>query len=93
MSPDQLVQCRLTDGVAQHAGEWSDAGHTGDVDDVPLAGGQVGGGGFGSDYDYLSSTELLVESSSAWVSTGSLPSPRYALRGANIDGKVLMTGN
>ena len=45
VSPDQLVQCRLTDGVAQHAGEWSDAGNTGDVDDVPLAGGQVGAGG------------------------------------------------
>ena len=51
----------------------------------------VSGGYSGS--DNLSSTELLVESSSAWVYTGSLPSPRHALRGANIDNKVLMTGN
>ena len=51
----------------------------------------VSGGYDGS--DYLSSTELLVESSSAWVYSGSLPSPRYGLRGANIDNKVLMTGN
>ena len=43
--------------------------------------------------DYLSSTELLVESASAWVYTGELPSPRRGLRGANIDNKVLMTGN
>ena len=43
--------------------------------------------------DYLSSTELLVETASAWVYTGELPSPRNGLRGANIDNKVLMTGN
>ena len=47
----------------------------------------------GYDGDYLSSTELLVETASAWVLTGELPSPRYALRGANIDNRVLMTGN
>ena len=47
----------------------------------------------GYDGGYLSSTELLVESSSAWVYTGSLPSPRRGLRGANIDNKILMTGN
>ena len=52
----------------------------------------VSGGYDGS--DVLSSTELLVESSSAWVYTlHSLPSPRAGLRGANIDNKVLMTGN
>jgi len=42
--------------------------------------------------DRLSSTELLVETGSAWVYTGGLPSPRSGLRGANIDNKVLMTG-
>ena len=41
----------------------------------------------------LSSTELLEETASAWVFTGELPSPRSSLRGANIDNKVLMTGN
>ena len=51
----------------------------------------VSGGWDGS--DFLSSTELLVESSSAWIYSGSLPSPRSYLRGANIDGKVFMTGN
>ena len=42
---------------------------------------------------YLSSTELLVETSDAWILTGELPTPRYGLRGANIDQRVLMTGN
>ena len=42
---------------------------------------------------YLSSTELLEETAPAWVFTGELPSPRRNLRGANIDNKVLMTGN
>ena len=51
----------------------------------------VSGGNY--DGDYLSSTELLVETASAWVYSGSLPSPRSGLRGANIDNKVLMTGN
>ena len=41
----------------------------------------------------LSSTELLVETASAWVFTGELPSPREGLSGANIDNKILMTGN
>ena len=40
-----------------------------------------------------SSTEKLVETSSAWVLTGELPSPRGGLRGANIDNRVIMTGN
>ena len=40
----------------------------------------------------LSSTELLVETASAWVLTGELPSPRSGLRAANIDNKVLITG-
>ena len=41
----------------------------------------------------LASTELLVGSADAWVFAGDLPSPRNGLRGANIDKKVLMTGN
>jgi len=41
----------------------------------------------------LSSTELLVgHTASAWVNTGELPSPRQALRGANINNRVFMTG-
>jgi len=51
----------------------------------------VTGGQTGS-YDYLSSTELLVGTASAWVNTGELPSPRLGLRGANIDNRVIMTG-
>ena len=50
----------------------------------------VAGGSDGS--NYLSSTELLMESASAWVLTGELPSPRYGLHGANIDNRILMTG-
>ena len=44
-------------------------------------------------HDELSSTELLVETATAWVFSGELPSPRAGLRGANIDGTILMTGN
>ena len=51
----------------------------------------VAGGWTGS--AELSSTELLVGEASAWVLTGELPSPRWGLRGANIDNRVLMTGN
>merc|ERR1712183_638368 len=47
-------------------------------------------GGFYS--SYLSSTELLVGTASAWVYTGELPSPRWGPRGANIDNRVIMTG-
>ena len=42
--------------------------------------------------EYLSSTELMVGTASAWVLTGELPSPLYGLRGANIENKILMTG-
>ena len=48
-------------------------------------------GGYIGSYS-LSSTELLMESASAWVLTGELPSPRSGLRGANIDNRILMTG-
>ena len=41
----------------------------------------------------LSSTEVLLETGSAWTLTGDLPSPRAGLRGANIKNMVLMTGN
>ena len=41
----------------------------------------------------LSTTELLVETSSTWTFSGELPTPRRGLCGANIDGRILMTGN
>ena len=50
-------------------------------------------GGDTDSFDYLSSTELLVGEASAWVLTGELPSPRDGLIAANIDNRVLMTGN
>ena len=43
--------------------------------------------------DPLNSTELLVEKATAWTFSGQLPTPRDGLRGANIDGRILMTGN
>ena len=49
-------------------------------------------GGFDGN-DRLSSTELLTETATAWTFSGQLPTPRDALHGANIDGKILMTGN
>ena len=48
----------------------------------------VSGGYYG-----LSSTELLEESAAAWVLAGELPTPRWGLRVANIDSRVLATGN
>ena len=51
----------------------------------------VSGGRDTNSHD-LSSTELLVEGFSAWVYTGSLPSPRAHIHGATIDNRVLMTG-
>ena len=44
-------------------------------------------------WNFLSSTELLVENSAKWIYSGELPTPRYGLRGANIDQRVIMTGN
>ena len=41
---------------------------------------------------YLSSTELLVETDSAWVLAGNLPTTRADLRAVNIDQKILVTG-
>ena len=50
-------------------------------------------GGYNYGDGSLSSTELLVETSAAWILTGELPTARRGLRGANIDQRVLMTGN
>ena len=47
----------------------------------------------GSGDGYLSSTEVLLETGSAWTLTGNLPSPRSDLRAAKIDNKIVMTGN
>ena len=41
----------------------------------------------------LSSTEVLLETGSAWTLTGELSSPRSGLRAAKIDNKIVMTGN
>ena len=49
-------------------------------------------GGLDNYIDYLSSTELLVETDSAWVLAGNLPTTRYGLRAVNIDQKILVTG-
>merc|ERR1711953_978346 len=35
---------------------------------------------------------LLVDNSDSWVLAGELPSPRSALKGVNIDNRVIMTG-
>ena len=44
-------------------------------------------------YDSLSTTEVLLETGSAWTLTGQLPSPRNGLQAARIDNKIVMTGN
>ena len=50
-------------------------------------------GGIDDSYNSLSSTELLVENSANWIFSGELPTPRDDLKGANIDQRVIMTGN
>ena len=40
----------------------------------------------------ISSTEVLVETASAWEFAGNLPSPRTGLRAVNIDNRILVTG-
>ena len=50
-------------------------------------------GGINVNGDYLSTTELLTETATAWAFSGQIPTPRIGLRGANIDGRILMTGN
>ena len=50
-------------------------------------------GGYDDGGNYLSSTELLVENSAKWIYSGELPTPRSLLSGANIDQRVIMTGN
>ena len=46
----------------------------------------------GSDGNVLDSTELLLPSATSWTTSGALPSPRYWLRGATLDNKVVITG-
>ena len=41
----------------------------------------------------LDSTELLVEGAISWTSSGSLPTPRWAIAGAILDNKIIVTGN
>ena len=46
----------------------------------------------GGRYELRSSTELLGEAGKAWLLAGHLPAPTAALRGVNMEGTVLMTG-
>ena len=48
-------------------------------------------GGFGNN-NRLSSTEILIEGTTAWTAAGDLPSARYGLTGASVDSTVLMLG-
>ena len=43
-------------------------------------------------YSNIASTELLRQDASQWVYAGSLPSPRWGLRGATLGDKLVMTG-
>ena len=49
-------------------------------------------GGINGRYDRLSSTELLKENGASWTVAGELPSPRFNLRLASVDSRVLATG-
>ena len=49
---------------------------------------------YANEDDYLDSTELLLPSATSWniIDSAVLPSPRYRLRGATLDNKVVITG-
>ena len=49
-------------------------------------------GGYHTGNVTLASTELLRQDASQWVYSGELPSARYALRGATLANKLIMTG-
>ena len=49
-------------------------------------------GGWDSNQNNLDSTELLLPSATSWTYSAALPSPRYGLRGATLDNKVVITG-
>ena len=51
-------------------------------------------GGVDTNQGALTSTELLFPSATSWTSDASadLPYPRYRLRGATINNKVIVTG-
>ena len=49
-------------------------------------------GGYHTGNVTLASTELLRQDASQWVYAGELPSARYALRGATLGNKLIMTG-
>ena len=42
--------------------------------------------------NYLDSTELLLPSATSWTYSAALPSPRFWLRGATLNNKVVVTG-
>ena len=50
-------------------------------------------GGYDASLDNLATTEVLEENGETWVFSGELVPARYGLKGANIDNRVLMTGN
>ena len=49
-------------------------------------------GGVDTNQGALSSTELLLPSATSWTASADLPYPRYRLRGATINNKVIVTG-
>ena len=48
-------------------------------------------GGYDSS-NFLSSTEMLTRTSSAWVTVNKLPRKMYAMRGVTLSGVLYMTG-
>ena len=52
-----------------------------------------GADGYGEEYQYLSSTEVIsYPEGRAWREVGHLPSPNYGPRGASLDGILYLTG-
>ena len=48
-------------------------------------------GGSGDD-DYLSSTEVLVDGTTSWMSAGELPVAMESLRGVSLNNNIFVTG-
>ena len=50
-------------------------------------------GGQEDGYDRLSSTEVLVDGTTAWMSAGELPVAMYGLKAVSLNNKIFITGN
>ena len=52
----------------------------------------TGGAVYDSTWNYLSTTEILVEGDSSWTTVGNLPKAVQGIRGVSFNNRIIMTG-